>query len=185
MLALVNLALGTPTNAAPPAKRSLQEVSDLDILNSGLLLEQIGGGLGTVALAGDALGDQARALFESVSRNGIARTAALTRAIREADPSYSLSEALDSYTFGDTSTETALYAAAMRLGTLAAGAYSGSAALFTDTRNLALAASSLQGICRELATVRFLSGQSPAPDAFSGTLTAAQVTRQLAPILGR
>ena len=165
------------------AAATLQDLTDLDILNFALTLEHLEAEFYKMAVAGGMLSGQPLTVLTAVRDHEIAHVDQLTKVITQLGGTPA--QKLASYNFGDMSTQDAILATSETLEGVGVGAYTGAAALLDDKQTLLAAAASIEQVeARHLAAIRYLRGNNPAPEAFGPKLTVAEVQQQIAPIVG-
>ena len=185
----VTLATLAVTAASPVsqgqayASTLLQGLSDLDILNFALTLEHLEAEFYKMAVSGGKLSGQVLNVLTAVRDHEVAHVDQLTKVVTQLGGTPA--QKAPSYNFGDMSTQDAILKTSETLEGVGVGAYTGAASLLKDKNTLLAAAASIEQVeARHFAAIRFLRGQSPAPEAFGPVLTVNEVKQQVAPIIG-
>lgn len=182
-LAALALSSANPFKAGQAfAMASLQDLTDLDILNFALTLEHLEAEFYKMAVDSGQLSGQTLTILTDVRDHEIAHVDKLTSVITQLGGTPAEKE--DSYNFGDMGSQDAILETAQTLEETGVGAYTGAAALLDNKDLLAAAASIEQVEARHAAAVRFLRNQPVAPDAYGIVLTVAEVQERVAPIIG-
>jgi rubrerythrin len=182
------LAAGTAYGAAAvgpfvarAAAQDPERVSDLDILNFALTLEQMESTFYQEALRRANLSDEARSLTEKIEVNESAHRDMLTEVIADqgGEPVTGLE-----FDFGDVFRSEGEYLRlAQAFEDTGVSAYNGSGPDFTNKDYLAMAGTIVQVEARQAAMVRMIRGEPPAPIAFDETLTRGEVLDKVEPFI--
>jgi rubrerythrin len=158
-----------------------ERISDVDILNFALTLEQMESTFYQEALRRLNLSGEARALTEEIEANESAHRDLLTELISDmgGEPVSGLE-----FDFGDAlGSERSYLDQAQTFEDTGVKAYNGSAPDFTNRRFLGTAAEIVQVEARQAAMVRMLRGEPPAPLAFDETLSRGEVQDLIEPFV--
>jgi rubrerythrin len=176
-------ALGL-ANAAAIGRAFAQELSDLDILNFALTLEHLESRMYADMLATNILTGKELQYFTSFGQHEAAHVKAITDTINSLGGSPV--QALDSYNFPAFNNRGDILNFAKIAEDIGVSAYQGAAAAIDNKDILAAAGSIVQVEARHAAIVNLLLGkEQPVPDAFTSSLTPAEVLDQINPILGQ
>ncbi|MBA3946647.1 MAG: ferritin-like domain-containing protein [Herpetosiphonaceae bacterium] len=183
LAALSISALNPLTEGRAFAATTLAGLTDLDILNFALTLEHLEANFYIMAVAGGHLSGQALSVLTSIRDHEVAHVATLTKVISSLGGTPVAKRA--KYNFGDMSSQAAILKTAETLEGTGVGAYTGAAPLISNKAALLPAAASIEQVeSRHYAAIRFLRGENPVPAAFGPSLTVAEVTAAVTPILG-
>jgi rubrerythrin len=153
-----------------PSVAAAQSTGDVDILNFALTLEELETAFYADAIAKAGLSGDAATLAKEVGAHEAAHVAALRRALGTraiAKPTFDFGAA--------TQSQTAFLKTAVTLEDTGVAAYKGQAPLIEDAGILAAALSIHSVEAKHAAWVRRVSKGAPAPAAFEGPRTRAQV----------
>ncbi len=155
---------------ALPSVAAAQSQTDVDILNFALTLEELETAFYADALAKAGLKGDAAAAAQEIGAHEAAHVAALRKALGAkaiAKPTFDFGSA--------TASESAFLKTAVTLEDTGVAAYKGQAPLIQDAKILAAALSIHSVEAKHAAWVRRLVKGNPAPAAFEGPKTMAQV----------
>jgi hypothetical protein len=160
------------------AATTLQNLSDVDILNFVLRIEHLEAAFYEQAVASGNLSGDALTLLTRIRDHENGHIARLTQTVQNLGGT---PQGRESYTFGALDTQDQILAVAQRLEELGVGAYSG-AARFVSNKSTILAAlaSVLQIENRHTAVIRTLRGGSPTTGAYGSVLQTNEATNQIA-----
>ena len=164
------------------AKQSLQDLSDLDILNFALTLEHLEAEFYKQVVSGGQLSGDVLTILTDIRDHEIAHVDTLTDVITQLGGQPVDKE--ESYNFGDLGSQDAILELSQTLEETGVGAYTGAAALITDKDLLAAAASIEEVEARHAAAIRYLRNQPVAPEPYGIVLTVEDVQDRVTPIIG-
>lgn len=174
-----NLAM---TNAAGLAKAMLQDLSDVDILQFALTLEHLEARMYKDMLAANILTGKEKSYFETFGSQEATHVDALMKGLSAAGATPVAAQA--SYNFPAFTDRGDILNFAKVAEDTGVGAYQGAAALIDNKAYVAVAGSIVQVEARHATIVNILIGGKPVPDAFTASLTVAQVLEIVNPVLG-
>lgn len=154
------------------------DTSDVDILNFALTLEYLETAFYKKSLKLGLKGDTLK-LAKLLYTDEAAHVKALTGTIKDLGGK---PVASPSFKFPITN-ESSFLKLAQTLEDTGVSAYNGAAPMIKDKKVLAAAGSIVQVEGRHAAAIRLMRGQAPAPNAFDKTMTKAQVTKAITPLI--